>query len=82
MSAIAALLRSGTKGESVVYYTGFLLKDRKRVVVVLGLPTMIVDDPKVVVVQKEAMLAYTNRQVHLTQRKLGIGKYEYIATRR
>lgn len=70
------------KGENLVYYTGFLLRDRKRAVVITGIATLWADNPEVMKVRDEAWTAYQMGLVRLTQRRVGDGTWDYIATRR
>lgn len=71
-------LRGARSGDRVVYYDGFLMKDREHAT----RSGLFVDQfsPKL----KSAISAwkaYMNGEVLLTQKKRDFGEYEYIATK-
>ena len=76
--AFAYWLKNANKGDRVVYYDGFLFRDRE-ILVHNGLPaTGFPDKIKAAIF---AWKAYLNGLVQLTQRKRGDFEYEYIATK-
>lgn len=81
------LIESGLPGERMVYYTGFIMVDRGNMT--LDQPEVVpaaqVRDPlklSITGLADMAMEAALAGEVFLTQRRLGPGVYQYIATKR
>lgn len=76
--AFAYWLKGANRGERVVYYNGFLLRDRE-ILIKNGLsPDRFPSKIKAAIM---VWKAYLNGAVKLTQRKRGPFEYEYIATK-
>lgn len=71
-------LRNAIKGERVVYYTGFLLRDRE-ILTRNGLNTD--GFPDTIKAAISAWNSYRDGAVKLVQRKRGDFEYEYIAVK-
>lgn len=65
---IMVWVKTARHGQEVVYYTGFLMKDRK-------------SDKELSFKADRALRAFETRLVILFQRKVGVGVYEYVAKR-
>lgn len=76
--SFAYWLRNANRGDSVVYYNGFLLRDREILVRNGLMPEKFPDRIKAAIM---AWKNYLNGAVALTQRKRGDFEYEYIATK-
>lgn len=72
----------GPSRNDFVYHTGLLMADRVLSYKVAGLFPVIAPVPHVDNIGKAAWAAYLDGRVFLLQRKLGFGKYEYIARKR
>lgn len=71
-------LKGAKKGERVVYYNGFLLRDRE-ILIRNGLnPDRFPEKIKTAIA---VWKAYLNGSVKLTQKKRGAFDYDYIATK-
>lgn len=71
-------LRGAKKGERVVYYDGFLMRDREQAI---KSGFFVEQFPPRIKTAILAWKAYMNGEVVLTQKKRGFGEYEYIATK-
>lgn len=69
-------------GQVYKYHTGFLAVDRQSIVdLVDGIPVL-VNGGHIHDIAREAILAFDTKRIHLFQRKLQDGVYEYIAMKR
>lgn len=81
-AGFAEWLSEARRGDSFVYHQGFIANDRE-VALSEGNSKLSRDERKRVWREaRDAWMAYEGRQVCLTQRRLGEGRYDYIATRR
>lgn len=70
--------KSAKKGENVVYYNGFLLRDRE-ILVSKGLSTD--GFPEKIKTAVMVWKLHLNGDLKLTQKKRGMFDYDYIATK-
>lgn len=71
-------LRNAKRGERVLYYNGFLMRDREQAVKSGFFAEQFPDRIKAAI---QAWKAYMAGDVVLTQKKRGFAEYEYIATK-
>lgn len=64
-----------------MYYTGFLLADRKKVLALAPDWKIYSDNLEVQAIQNEAWRLYITGVVTLVQQRLGPGKFAYIAVK-
>ena len=72
-------LKGAKEGERVVYYEGFLMRDRESFLRAGGFSDNFPPRIKAAIM---AWKAYMNGELTLTQKKIGDYEYQYIATKR
>lgn len=71
--------KKAKRNEKIMYYKGFLMRDRQRYIMNGGLQE---DQPQTLKTANFAWYLYANGVVNLTQKKKDIFDYEYIAVKR
>lgn len=75
-------IKHARTGQVYKYHTGFLAVDRQSIVNVVDNLPILVNGGPVDAMASEAILAFDAKRIHLFQRKLKDGVYEYIAMKR
>lgn len=75
-------INTATTGQVYLYHTGFLAQDRGTIIDVGSDMPLFIPNGDIHEIGKLAIDAFNTKRVHLFQRKIHDGVYEYIAMKR